>query len=46
MESKSVAELFSDFYRLQNNDQLPGEKHMKVLDKIIREMEEEPHETT
>lgn len=44
MENKTVAELFSDFYRLQNNDQLPGEKHMQVLDKVIRELEEKPDE--
>ncbi len=44
LESKTVAELFSDFYRLQNNDQLPGEKHMQVLDKVIRELEETPDE--
>ena len=40
MEDKTVAELFTDFYRLQNNDQPPGDKHMKVLEKVIREMEE------
>lgn len=44
LENKSVAELFCDFYRLQNNDQLPGEKHMAVLDKVIRELKEEPYE--
>lgn len=44
MESKSVAELFSDFYRLQNNDQLPGELHMQVLNRVIRELEEKPYE--
>ena len=44
MESKSVAELFSDFYRLQNNDQLPGEAHMQVLSKVIKELEETPYE--
>ena len=44
MESKSVAELFSDFYRLQNNDQLPDEAHMQVLNKVIKELEEEPYE--
>lgn len=44
MENKSVAELFSDFYRLQNNDQLPGELHMQVLGKVIRELEEKPDE--
>lgn len=44
MENKSVAELFSDFYRLQNNDQPPGEMHMQVLNKIIKELEEQPYE--
>ena len=44
MENKTVAELFADFYRLQNNDQLPGEMHMQVLEKVIRELEETPHE--
>lgn len=44
LESKSIAELFSDFYRLQNNDQAPGDMHMQVLDKVIRELEETPHE--
>lgn len=42
MENKTVPELFSDFYRLQNNDQAPGEAHMKVLDKVLRELEETP----
>jgi len=44
MESKSVAELFSDFYRLQNNNQLPSDMHMQVLHKAIKELEEEPYE--
>lgn len=44
MENKSVAELFSDFYRLQNNDQPPGEMHMQVLNKVIRELEEQSYE--
>lgn len=44
MENKTVAELFSDFYRLQNNDQPPGEMHMQVLEKVIRELEETPDE--
>lgn len=45
MENKSVTELFSDFYRLQNNDQPPGEMHLAILEKVIRELEETPHET-
>lgn len=44
MENKSLPELFCDFYRLQNNDQPPAQAHMKVLDKVIRELEEKPYE--
>ena len=44
MENKSVAELFSDFYRLQNNDQLPSEAHMKVLEKALKELEDQRNE--
>ena len=40
MENKSVLELFEDFYRLQNNDRLPGESHRRVLEKVLRELEE------
>ena len=40
MEKKTIPELFSDFYRLQNNDKEPGEEHMKVLDKVLRGLEE------
>ena len=46
MENKTVAELFSDFYRLQNNDQIPSEMHMELLGKVIRELEEKPHEAS
>ena len=42
VEDKTTAELFSDFYRLQNNDREPGEMHMKVLEKVLRELEEKP----
>lgn len=45
MKNKTAAELFSDFYQLQNNDQLPGEKHMQVIHQVIRELEEQPYET-
>ncbi len=44
MESKSVIELFSDFYRLQNNDQLPSDAHIKEMNKVIKELEEQPNE--
>ena len=40
LEKKTVSELFSDFYRLQNNDQAPGEAHQRVLEKVLRELEE------
>lgn len=40
MENKSITELFSDFYRLQNNDQAPSEAHQKVLQKVLKELEE------
>ena len=39
MENKTTAELFSDFYRLQNNDRAPGEAHQEVLKKVLRELE-------
>ena len=40
MENKTVTELFSDFYRLQNNDQVPGEAHRRVIEKVLKELEE------
>lgn len=42
--NKSVEELFSDFYRLQNNDRLPDEKQLQLIREILRDMEEEKHE--
>ena len=39
MENKTVAELFSDFYRLQNNDQAPDEARQRVLQKVLKELE-------
>ena len=41
MESKSIPELFSDFYRLQNNDVAPGERHLEMLTAILKELEGE-----
>jgi exonuclease SbcD len=40
MENKTIPELFSDFYRLQNNDQTPSDAHQKVLQKVLKELEE------
>ncbi len=39
LEEKPVTELFSDFYRLQNNDVPPTEEHLAFLQKIINEKE-------
>ena len=40
MENRTVLELISDFYRLQNNDRLPGEAHQKMLKSVLRALEE------
>ena len=40
IEHKTIPELFSDFYRLQNNGQAPGEAHQKTLLKALKELEE------
>ncbi len=40
MENKSIPELFSDFYRLQNNDQDLTDAHRKVIDRVLKELEE------
>ena len=44
MENKSITELFSDFYRLQNNGQDLSDAHRKIIDRVLKEMEE-THET-
>lgn len=41
MENKSLEELFSDFYRLQNNDCPPGPRHMEILRSLRKELEGE-----
>ena len=40
MENKDIRALFSDFYRLQNNDQTPGKAHQDALEKVLKELEE------
>ena len=40
MENKSITELFSDFYRLQNNGQDLSDAHRKIIDRVLKEMEE------
>lgn len=42
MENKSPQQLFEDFYRLQNNDQPPSPRHMKILQDLLKELEEKP----
>ena len=44
VESKSVEELFSEFYRLQNGGQEPTDGHMSLIQKILSDMEAENHE--
>ena len=39
-ENKTVPELFTDFYMLQSNGIAPGEEHMSVLMKVLKELEE------
>ncbi len=45
MENKAIAELFADFYMLQNNGQQPSADHMNLLEKALKELEDERHET-
>ena len=40
IENKTITDLFSDFYRLQNNNQDLTDAHRKVLEKVLKEMEE------
>lgn len=41
MEDRSVTDLFCDFYRLQNNDRLPDEQQLQLLEKVLKELEME-----
>lgn len=41
LRSKSVSDLFTDFYRLQNNDERPTERHVQLLESILKELEDE-----
>ena len=42
LENKSIPDLFSDFYRLQNNMQEPTGDHLRILNRVLRELEENP----
>ena len=41
IESHSVEELFTDFYRFQNNDAEPTRAHLDLLEKVCRALEDE-----
>lgn len=43
LESKSVSELFLDFYKQLNGNQEPTEKHMDVFQKVLKRLEEKRH---
>ena len=45
MDNKSVLDLFTDFYRGQNNDLIPSNEQLDLIKRIIDEIEEEKHET-
>ena len=44
IENKSVMDLFSEFFMLQNGGQTPSDKHLSVIEEILKEMEEKKHE--
>lgn len=44
VENRSADELFVDFYRFRNNDQLPTELHMQLLREALKELEDERRE--
>ncbi|MBQ1256623.1 MAG: exonuclease SbcCD subunit D [Clostridia bacterium] len=44
IENKSVMDLFREFYGLQNGGQEPSEKHISVIEEILKEMEAHANE--
>lgn len=44
IENKSVMDLFREFYRMQNGGGAPSERHISVIEEILKEMEEHVHE--
>ena len=44
IENRSVMDLFSEFYMLQNGGQTPSDKHLSVIEEILKEMEAHAHE--
>ena len=45
LENKSKMELFIDFYKMQNNDMEPEEEQMRIMEELLKELEEEKYET-
>lgn len=41
MKNKSILELFTDFYCLQHNGQSPENAHIREIEKVLKELEEE-----
>ncbi len=44
IENKSVMDLFSEFFMLQNGGQTPSDMHLSMIEEILKEMEEKKHE--
>ena len=44
VENKSVTTLFSEFFMLQNGGQKPSDKHISLIEEILKDMEEYAHE--
>lgn len=45
LEDKSKMDLFMDFYKMQNNDAEPEEEQIRIMEDILKELEEEKYET-
>ena len=41
IENKSISDLFSEFYQLQNNQVLPSDAHMAILEEVLEKIKEE-----
>ncbi len=44
VEDKSVQELFDDFFRLQNNGEAPSQAQRQLLERALKELEEDGYE--
>lgn len=45
LENKSKMDLFFDFYKMQNNDTDPDEQQIRIMEELLKELEEEKYET-